>query len=281
MPSTCRHPQPYDLDNKLKNELETLGFKLGSAIPKSALIQIYQQLCKPGTRSESTAGNKDTNDTQTVSQMASSNQVYSLDTINSEVSIDTQTMNSSSSGNVLPGTVGVITTMQSTISSLQSTISILLTEKSSDKTSPAATPSNMLEKFYGTQVTAQTQKHPDTSEFRVSADDLPHVDVVSETIRKIIKGKYIYNVSTNESNGIQFLRQGRRDHRLDRVLTITQFYKAFGIYKRTKCEVFPQCRLELDLYEAEIGNIYEHYGDVFYQYHCQFTRKAAAYLEKA
>ena len=77
MPSTHRHPQPYDLDNpanwtanKLKNELETLGFKLGSAIPKSAKIQIYQQLCKTGTRSESTAGNTDTNDTQTVSQMA-------------------------------------------------------------------------------------------------------------------------------------------------------------------------------------------------------------------
>ena len=167
--------------------------------------------------------------------------------------IDTQTMNSSSSGNVLPGTVGVITAMQSTISSLQSTISNLLTEKSSDKTIPAATPStNMLEKFYGTQVTAQTQKHPDTTEFGVSADDLPHVDVVSETLRrKIIEGKYINlacllipefevpNVTTNDSHGIEFLRQGRRDHRLDRVLTITQFYKAFGIYNRTMCEVFP------------------------------------------
>ena len=65
MSSTCRRPQPYDLDNlanwtanKLKNELETLGFKLGSTIPKSALIQIYQQLCKTGTRSESTTGNR-------------------------------------------------------------------------------------------------------------------------------------------------------------------------------------------------------------------------------
>ena len=52
MPSTRRGPQPYDLDNpanwtanKLKNELETLGFKLSSTIPKSALIQIYQKNC--------------------------------------------------------------------------------------------------------------------------------------------------------------------------------------------------------------------------------------------
>lgn len=45
-------------------------------------------------------------------------------------------------------------------------------------------------------------------------------------------------------------------------------------------EAYPQRRLELDLYEADIVNIYEHYGDIFYQYHRQFTKKAAAYLEK-
>ena len=45
-------------------------------------------------------------------------------------------------------------------------------------------------------------------------------------------------------------------------------------------EAYPQRRLELDLYEADIGSIYEHYGDIFYQYHRQFTKKTAAYLEK-
>ena len=43
------------------------------------------------------------------------------------------------------------------------------------------------------------------------------------------------------------------------------------------CETYPQRRPELDLYEADIGSIYE---EIFYQYHCQFTKKAAAYLEK-
>ena len=71
-----------------------------------------------------------------------------------------------------------------------------------------------------------------------------------------------------------------RDHRLDRSLSITQFYKAFGIYKRVMCEAFPQRRNELDLYEADVGNIHEHYGEIFYQYHIQFTKQAAAYLEK-
>ena len=37
---------------------------------------------------------------------------------------------------------------------------------------------------------------------------------------------------------------------------------------------------ELDLYEADIGNIFQYYGDIFYQYHVQFSKKAAAYLEK-
>ena len=35
-----------------------------------------------------------------------------------------------------------------------------------------------------------------------------------------------------------------------------------------------------DLYEADVGNIHEHYREIFYQYHIQFTKQAAAYLEK-
>lgn len=46
------------------------------------------------------------------------------------------------------------------------------------------------------------------------------------------------------------------------------------------CEAYPQRRPELDLYKAYIGTIYEHYGYIFYLYHRQFTKKAAAYLEK-
>ena len=45
-------------------------------------------------------------------------------------------------------------------------------------------------------------------------------------------------------------------------------------------EAYPQRRLAFDLYEADIGSIYENYGDIFYQYHRLFTKKAAAYLEK-
>ena len=204
-------------------------------------------------------------------------------TENVEVSTVTQTPNSNCNGteSSLPGTIGVITAMQSTISSLQTTISNLLTEKSSVKTNPVYnTSTNLLERYYGTQIVENTTTQPSTSQFGVAADDLPHVDVVSESPRrKIIEDRYInlasllipefeaLNVTTNEISGVEFLRQGHKDHRLDRVLTITQFFKAFGIYKRIMCEVYPQRRLELDLYEADIGNIFEHYGEIFYQYH--------------
>ena len=63
------------------------------------------------------------------------------------------------------------------------------------------------------------------------------------------------NFTTNDLSGLELLRQSRRDHRLDKPLSIAQFYQAFGIYKRIMFEVFPQRRLELDLYEADIGNI--------------------------
>ena len=83
-----------------------------------------------------------------------------------------------------------------------------------------------------------------------------------------------------DMNGLEFLQRDRKDHHLDRALTITQFYKAFGIYKRVMCEVYPLRKPELDLYKADIGNIFQHYGDIFYQYHVQFSKQAAAYLEK-
>ena len=184
--------------------------------------------------------------------------------------------------------LGMITAMQNTISSLQATVTQLMTEKVNKCEQPSV---NMLEKIYGkeTAIPATTT----ASQFGVPADSLPHVDIISDTLkRNILEGKYInlaalliadfepQNVTMNEASGLEFLRQGRRDHRLDRSLSIIQFFKAFGLYKRIMSEAYPQRRLELDLYEADIGNIYEHYGDIFYQYHRQFSKKAAAYLEK-
>ena len=64
--------------------------------------------------------------------------------------------------------------------------------------------------------------------------------------------------STESVVGLELLKQPQRDCCLDRVLAITQFYKALGIYKRVMCEAFPQ---QLDLHEADIGEIFDHYRD--------------------
>ena len=129
--------------------------------------------------------------------------------------------------------LGMITAMQSTICSLQSTVNQLLTEKS---TKIGQSTPNMLEKYYGKE-TLQTPATTTASQFGVAADSLPHVDVISETLkRNILEGKFINlacllipdfeppNLTTNEASGLEFLRQGRRDHRLDRSLSITQFF---------------------------------------------------------
>ena len=164
--------------------------------------------------------NADTINNQTVSKRASSNQIITQNTINTDVPMGTQTptLNSSGAENLLPGTLGVIMAMQSIISSLQSTINNLLTEKSSEKPSTAVTTStNLLERYYRTQIAETTPNQPTTSQFGVPAHNLPHLDVVSESIRrKIIEGKYINlacllipefeapNVTTNETSGIEF-----------------------------------------------------------------------------
>ena len=115
------------------------------------------------------------------------------------------------------------------------------------------------------------------------ADSFPHVNVVSDIIKKnITSGKYVslasllipdYDTSRSildNMTGIDLLKHQQRDHRLNRALSITQFYKTFSTYKSVIFEVFSLREDELNLYEANIGNIYEPYGGDFYQYHVTF-----------
>ena len=75
----------------------------------------------------------------------------------------------------------------------------------------------MLEKYYEKE-TVQTPATTTASQFGVAADSLPHVDVISETLkRNILEGKFINlasllipdfeppNLTTNESSGLEFL----------------------------------------------------------------------------
>ncbi|XP_021362995.1 uncharacterized protein LOC110456530 [Mizuhopecten yessoensis] len=68
------------------------------------------------------------------------------------------------------------------------------------------------------------------------------------------------------------------DPRLAKSLTISEFITAFGKYKRKVCKKAPHRRIELDRYEANIVEISNVYGRKFYDYHCQFSARAAAAL---
>lgn len=326
-----RRAVPYDLNlpsnwsaARLKTEIAALGVNLTSqSIPKSALLQIYGQLSSVKdsqnsdnndncdivelpTKELSTTGSgviseqlvtppvpgnvqdtitQDISRSQPVSQPACV-PGSSLDTSNCLASHNNLLQEVTTPQDTQSGLMGMVSAMQGTITSLQSTINNLLLQQN-----PSAG-TNYLEQFY--KGTGQRSTNSVQTQIQgIAADNLPHIDVVTDSVRKnITSGKYVnlasllipdYDTSklpTDNMVAVELLKRQQRDHRLDRALTITQFFKAFGIYKRIMCEAYPQRRDELDLYEADIGNIYEHYGDVFYQYHVQFSRQAAAFMVK-
>ena len=58
-----------------------------------------------------------------------------------------------------------------------------------------------------------------------------------------------------------------------------QFIEAFATYKAVMCSAYPHRREELDLYEVAIVNMASrHRGSGFYDYHCQFSARAASLL---
>ena len=125
-----------------------------------------------------------------------------------------------------------------------------------------------------------------------AADSLPFVETVSPAIhRQIIEGKdinlsvllipyYTGPMSNDEKIDTYYCSNRKPDPRLNKCLNISEFIQAFGTYKNIMCEAFPNRRHELDLYEREIVNMASRYpGAGFYDYHKQFSAKAASYLK--
>ena len=115
-----------------------------------------------------------------------------------------------------------------------------------------------------------------------SSELLPHVELVSPMIRKkILEGKNVNlavlliphykGVMTNEERSDLYSCSTKKpDHRLNKILDLSSFMKAFGIYKSVMTEVYPQRQKELDLYERNIIDMGTRYpGSGFYEYHRQ------------
>ena len=125
---------------------------------------------------------------------------------------------------------------------------------------------------------------------RISTSMFPHIQTVSPAIRKqIIEGKYINLASLlqpsdnnqdyktiNENDGSVILVKNK-DPRLQRNLQLNEFIEAFNIYKNVVCELEPSRRVEMDMYAQDIINMATKFkGPVFYEYHKEFAKKAAA-----
>ena len=126
-------------------------------------------------------------------------------------------------------------------------------------------------------------------EFGVPAESIAHIDVISESVQKRIwemkdvnlASLLIPNMEVNkniiqEQGTITVNLSNQEDLRLNKALSISEFITAFGKYKRVMCQKYPERRVELDRYEANIVEISNVYGSKFYDYHCQFSAKAAA-----
>ncbi|VDI03473.1 Hypothetical predicted protein [Mytilus galloprovincialis] len=100
---------------------------------------------------------------------------------------------------------------------------------------------------------------------------------LQETFKQLI---YRDNCTHDTANGLELNISGKPDPRLNRKLTIQEFIKAFGKFKRVMSSVYPDRRAELDAYEDEIIDISNFYGDRFYDYHKLFSAKSAALLRE-
>ena len=204
-------------------------------------------------------------------------------------------------------------TMQQTMMGLQQTVLKIVNDKSQSNTDDNNLASAYAAMNAGTQQQhcQQSQLTPVTdnfvqtgnggyrfprSEFGIPSECIPHIDVVPDNIKKRIwEGKDINLATllipkndTSHSNQEQVQNQGgivchvnlntQEDSRLHKSLSISEFITAFGKYKRVMCMKFPERRVELDRYEANIIDISNVYGHKFYDYHCQFSAKAASAL---
>ena len=172
--------------SKLRNEIATLGLNLTSkAIPKSALLQIYEQLSKKGGDSESDH-NLDNNIPVTVDNnipvTVENTENTTVDT--STLSIPGIAQNSSVSAmqDMQNGLKGIMSAMQGQIATLPATVNSF----QSNQVGNNSTVTNPLDKFYsGSQVSSQYT----TSQHGIPADNLPHIDVVSDSMRRNITGE--------------------------------------------------------------------------------------------
>ena len=131
----------------------------------------------------------------------------------------------------------------------------------------------------------------------VPSSAVPHVDIVPQKIQKeILQGKdvnlailllparerqYASPTPRDIKIGEEVLTlKPMKDPRLTKFLTIQEFVKSFNVYKKVMCSHYPNRHHELDSYANNIIDISTKFlGFVFYEYHLEFSARAAHLLE--
>ena len=111
----------------------------------------------------------------------------------------------------------------------------------------------------------------------IAPDQAPRMELVTPSLRqKILQGKDVNLAALLIPSYDVDRDQGMK---LASSLTIVQFMRAFGRFKRIMCEAYPSRRDELDGYEALIHDIHHLHGDQFYEYHKIFSMRSATALQ--
>ena len=130
----------------------------------------------------------------------------------------------------------------------------------------------------------------------IPSSSLPLTDIVPDNVRKdIVRGKDVnlcqLLIPARERGSFTMGREitigedtvnlkPLGDKRMSKMLTVQEFVKAFNIYKNILCEAFPHRRAELDRYMSHIIDISAKYqGFAHYEYHLEFSARAAYYKE--
>lgn len=323
--STATRITPYDTTNpdnwtcsKLKTELERLGIRTPQGLNKQTLKSLYvsnstinprdvsapntDTITSPGPSSRVTSRTQEESNAQAIDQRAlQSNMAASI----SEIEPETASTRSHSTSS---GVLSQDSVMQAMIT-MQQQLLVMMRETSKQKDDQADTERNYLQEAMhhtnynsnriptgttsttssATTCSATTTAVSDMGTYGVAPDSLPHLDIVSASLKRaILQGKDV-NLSMLLIPGYEFDKKDKGqstcsnfsvDKRLSVNLTLAEFLTAFGKFKRIMGDVYPQRRKELDLYEGVIININNTHGDVFYDYHKLFSAKCAEALRQ-
>jgi len=224
-----------------------------------------------------------------------------------DLSTPRSAISSENSNDTMSNVLNAVASLAKSYSGLQDTVNHLLKSKQTQKIYDTGREGFTLQQWYSSDVvnsasvtnfpvsencTATANQNPEISQ-GVRSDSYSNIDIISPSLeRQILEGKDVNLASllipnyecpqthTITTNSLEVNVPGKPDVRLNRALTIQEFIKAFGKYKRVMTAVYPARREELDAYAEDIVDISNFYGPKFYDYHKMFSAKAAALLTK-